>query len=377
MKDNLEDLLKQVYERKEVPSQEFCQSIIQKMKGGNKAGFLWKKESSCYKGILRVAICAGIIILAGIGVHFYRQEGLLDREAYWKQEILKQENQVSDVTENPSDGNNKIDATSTPDNVQESSGENAKYPQREDEASGNMSGSERNSLEKPGETADRAGKNNAERTESDSDIGSGNRKPQIMETTQPMRTSKPTETLKPMGTSKPAKTSNPMPPQKTPRPQENYIAVCSIETYVYSSNILISEGQEVDRPSSVFDSQIILSYEQLQSLIGKIEKQLVQTPDHDLKNILQQLRGYDQSYFASNALCINMSYMDAGMNVGLRAVWVRDMWQGNYYLDIWLDKVCDEADQASGVKFYSSFVTVPQTIAGQCNMVQFHFFEEN
>lgn len=378
MKDNLEDLLKQLYEQKEVPSQEFCQSVIQNMKERerDRTGFLWKKEKVSYQGILMAVICAGIVILTGIGIQVYRQGGFPGKGISWKQDVAEHDNPTPAATEDPGDiGNreeaknpidegkqtetkdsvetekpfdekNKVETTPMPDDGQEhrqeSSGGNAGNSQKEEGVFGGLS-------------------------------GSGNRKPQITKTAEPTRTSKPRETSKPTRTSKPMLPSETILPQKIPGSQENYVAVCSIETHVFSSTLQIPAGEEVDGPASVFDSRFILSYEQLQSLIGEIEEKLVQIPDHDLQNILLQLRGYDPSYFASNALCIHWSYMKAGMDVGLRAVWVRDMGQGNYYLDIWLDKVYDETAQASGVKFYSSFVSVPQTIARSCNMVQFHF----
>ena len=50
MKDNLEDLLKQLYGKKEVPSQEFCQSVIQKMQEKNGRGFFGKGRRYLIKG---------------------------------------------------------------------------------------------------------------------------------------------------------------------------------------------------------------------------------------------------------------------------------------------------------------------------------------
>ncbi|MDE6566529.1 MAG: hypothetical protein K2K70_02210, partial [Lachnospiraceae bacterium] len=153
------------------------------------------------------------------------------------------------------------------------------------------------------------------------------------------------------------------------------IAVCSIETYESSSDILFPMGEEFDFPDSVFGSKLIHSYEQLQTLIGEIEGQLTQKPDNGLQSILLQLIKYDQSYFVSNALCVNLTLMNAGIDLNLQAVWLRDAGQGNYYLDIWLDKVCDKTEQTSEMRYYSSFVTVPQTIARQCNMVLFQYSE--
>lgn len=409
MKDNLEDLLKQVYAQKEEPSQEFCQSVIQKMKGGNQKGFFLTGEKVYYKGILMAAICAGIIILAGIGIQVYRQGDSQNRKASLKQGIAQQGNQVPDVAEdpfgeengvetesptdgeeqsetkdgldekkqvetaNPSDEKSKVETSSTPNNVQESSGANTRYPQKTDGASDNLSESEGKSSSKLREQHTGTEGNDAEGTGSDSGTGSGNQKPKITENVRPTKTAKPmqpSETMLPANTMTPANT---MLPQRTPDPQGNYIALCSIEIYESSSDMQIPMGEEIAVPESVFGSKLILSYEQLQNLIGEIEGQLTQIPDNGLQNILLQLRKYDQSYFVSNALCVNLTLMNAGTDLNLQAVWLRNGGQGNYYLDICLDKVCDKTEQTSELNYYSSFISVPQTIAGQCNMVLFEF----
>lgn len=414
MKDNMEDLLKQVYAQKEEPSREFCQSVIQKMKGENQKGFLGTGEKVYYRGILIAAICAGVIILAGVGMHFCLKGGLQDREAFQKQRIAEHGDPVSDTTEeasgaknkvetantpdgenpsetkNGSDARKRVETSSMPDNMQEHQKENSGaddgYPPKADANSGTVSGSNHNPSTKPGGT--RAEGSDAE---SNSDTGSENRKPQITETAEPKGTSKPTgdsaliEALKPPRTSEPEGTSRPllpaktMPPQRTPNPQktpkpwENYIAVCSVETYAFSLSPQASTGGEICFPDSLFDSQLILSYEQLQTLIREIEREWAYIPDDGLQNILLRLREYDPSYFVSNALCLDLSRMDAGVDLKLQVVWIQNMEQGNYCLDICLDKVYDETEQTSGMQYYSNFVSVPQTIARQCSTVQFHF----
>ena len=381
MKDNLEDLLQQVYAKKEEPSQEFCQSVIQRLKEGNRKRFLGTGERIYYQRILIAAICAGIIILAGVGMHFCLQGGSQDREAFRKQRIAEHGDPVSDTTkepsgvenevetENPSVGKKQVETSPIPDNMQEhqkeNSGANAGYPNKADDASGTVSGSNHNLSTKPGGT--RAEGSDAEL---DSDTGSKNRKPQIMETAEPKGTSKPTGAPASIEAPKPLRTSE---PEETPRPPENYIAVCSMETYEYPSDLHSSTEEGVDVPESIFDSRFILTYEQLQLLRAEIEERLVQKPDPGLQGILLQLKGYDQSYFASNVLCINLELMDVGAKLKLQAVRIKDRGQGYYYLDICLDKTYDETEQTVGKKYYGSFVSVPQTIAGKCSMVQFHY----
>lgn len=402
MKDNLEDLLKQLYAQKEEPSQEFCQSVVQKMKGGNQKGFFLTGEKVYYKGILTAAICAGIIILAGIGIQVYRQGDLQNRKASLKQEIAQRENQLSDVTEGPFDEENGTETESLTDGEEQSETKNGSDEKKQVETAKSSDGTNKVETSSTPDkvqkrTADSAGESDAGQTGSDSDTGSESRNSQIMKTMEPTETSKPTGISKPVRTSKPMETPKPMlpsetgQPQETPDPEENYIAVCSIESYTFSSTPLsptstepptespthFPTGEEVSVPDSVFGggSWLILSYEQLQTLIGELEEQLLQNPNHGIQNSLLQLEKYAPSYFVSNALCVNLSLMDAGFDIDLQAVWMRDGGQGDYYLEIYLDKTCDEIEQTVGMKYYASFVSVPQEIAGQCNMVLFQFYE--
>lgn len=403
MKDNLEDLLKQLYGKKEVPSQEFCQSVIQKMQEKSRRGFFWKREEVNYKGVLLAAICAGIIILAGMGIQLYRQGKFQGKGSSWKQEVAERENPTPDITEepvrgrngdktgnpaedekpaeagnqvdgrnsaeaeNPSSLKNKAETNVGSDDGQKdpggSNGRNTGYSSKR--GSANLSGGGGGSSTKPEATANRDGGSNAEGMRPDSDTGPENRKPQTRETMGPTETSKP----------KPMLPSKTMQPQRTPNPQENYISVCSIETITFSSRSQIPPGEEVCFPDSLFDSQLILSYEQLQTLIGDIEENLAYIPDDGLQKILLQLRGYDPSYFVSNALCVNLSKMDVSMDVSLQAVWIRNMGEGDPYLEVLLNLKQDGTEQPSGKYYYSSFVSVPQTLARQCSMVQFRFSE--
>lgn len=437
MKDDLEDLLKQIYAQKEEPSQEFCHTVIQKMKRGNQKGFFRTEEKGYYKGILMAVICAGILILAGIGVQVYRQGDLQDKKVPWKQGIAEHERQKSDTAENPlgkengvetgdltdgekqseaktelddkkqlktgnpSDGKNKVETTSTSDQAPERTTGRAGESDAGQAGSNSSAGLEsRNSqimeTKKPMETSKPSEILKPARTSKPVETSKPARTSKPVETSKPAKTSKPTETSKPVRTSKPTETSKPILPSETEQPQEttdpqgNYIAVCSIESYTFSTTPLSPTatstepptdsptGEVANTPDSVFDggSWLVLSYEQLQALIGELEAKLVQNPNHGLQNTLQHLKEYEQSYFVSDALCVNLSLMDAGFAMNLQAVWMRDGGQGDYYLEINLGKSCDKAEQAVEMKYYASFVSVPQEIARRCNMVLFRFSEK-
>ena len=386
-----------------MPSQEFCQSVIQKMQEKNGRGFFWKREEVSYKGVLLAAICAGIIILAGMGIQLYRQGKFQGQGSPWKQEVAEHENSTPDTTEkpewgkkgdetgkqaedeslaeagnqadgrtpaeaeNPSNLINKVETNAGSDDGQkdQEGSQSRKTGYSSKGRAANLSGVGGDSSTKPKATANRDGGSNAEGTRPEPDTGSENRKPQTRETMGPTETSKP----------KPMLPSKTMQPQRTPDPQENYISVCSIETITFSSLSQIPPGEEVCFPDSLFDSQLILSYEQLQTLIGDIEENLAYIPDDGLQKILLQLRGYDPSYFVSNALCVNLSKMDVSMDVSLQAVWIRNMGEGDPYLEVLLNLKQDGTEQPSGKYYYSSFVSVPQTLARQCSMVQFRFSE--
>lgn len=379
MKYDLEDLLQKTYAQKEQPTKEFCQSVICEMKAKEHANGFFISGRTKYK-IMMVAACIVLILLVGVTANEGQKKPSVSR-ATFEQAVVGTETRAPTETDFPAQ-------TDFAKHTNEMSSEkNAQYPEGSS-ADGKMT-SDMGKMQAAFPTAKPASCTRQIGTTMSPDTTAQPRTTLPPDTaTHPGVTMLPAKTAYPVVTMPPAKTAHPgvtMPPVKTPLPAEtpsseiikpadnnNYVSLCSIETSAFSYDIVNPDNENIAIPAefwgNIFYDRMIVSYEELQSLLQKAKKEADRQPDNaEFQKAIGQLERYDRDYFATNVLCIKLFHLDKGSELKLAKVCIEEK-LGKSELNICVQIIPGMSGEKEK-KYYTCLVQVPREIAGKCNSV--------
>lgn len=372
MRVDMEDLLEKAYSQKEKPTKEFYQSVIDKMRE--------KEARSSFLGVnwlgnkvLAVAICTGILLLAGAMVRGWMTQnapghgpslGQLAAEVQTSAPTATNSTKEIDDMFPGDDQLAKNDLQQGEKGVPGSRNRGVQENQPEN-LSGNSLGSDQ------GIPADTMG-------EMKNTFVSEPPHPGVTSPSYPVN--KPSsEPELPLGTETEAPPSEDTsqigaisPPEETLQPAGGYVSVCSIDVF----SVEAPSNIDVDTIAGVgmFTNCLVSSYEQHQTLLKEARTKAAEDPsDIKLQSMIQRLERYEKSYFVSNVLCVNVFFLDQDYKLALSSVNIKENSSGSLELNVQLDKVLS-GTATEGTKkkiYYSCFVHVPKTVVQSCNSVIF------
>lgn len=205
-----------------------------------------------------------------------------------------------------------------------------------------------------------------------------------LETTQkPEGTRTPETTQKPEGTRTPETTKKPegtRKPESTKTPSllvsvKDYTKLCSMECVSPKSDdtdeITMIFSSLIER--NVLNNQIITSYDQLHTIIQKIENERNSWNGDIINQIVQVLEQYDRDYFQRNVLYYHNVYWTAGYDFRLSSVNMLMEEGGRKFLKIELDKFWALPPDYCAVDvmcYYGCFIQIPRDVAEECDAIE-------